>query len=99
MPSTRFPQTRWSVVLAARDVKDSVAQAALTDLCQIYWKPIYGFCRQMGNAAEDAEDLTQAFFVKLIEKDFLVLDREGEVEEIHEDNNTGWNEIFLRLTP
>jgi len=65
----QFPQTRWSVVLAARGDDAHVAQAALTELCEIYWPPLYSFVRRRGKSPEDAEDLTQAFFSRLIEKD------------------------------
>lgn len=71
-PQGQFPQTRWSVLLAARDEEDSGrAAAALDDLCRSYWFPIYFYVRRRGYSAEDAEDLTQGYFAALIEKDYL----------------------------
>ncbi len=62
--------TQWSVVLAAR--RDSAhRREALEQLCSAYWLPLYGYLRRRGHAPADAEDLTQGFFVYLIEGDFL----------------------------
>lgn len=69
--NNRFATTRWSVVLAAKDGNAPVARNALTDLCGIYWYPLYAFVRRQGHSAEEAEDLTQEFFARLLEKDFL----------------------------
>src|SRR5277367_6798297 len=60
-----FPATRWSVVLRARST-DPAADAALAELCRMYWRPVYSFLRRQGNSAHDAEDLTQGFFVMLL---------------------------------
>lgn len=65
-----FPNTRWSVVLAARQDSPESA-AALEVLCQVYWYPLYAFVRRSGHSAEDAEDLTQEFFCRLLEKHWL----------------------------
>jgi RNA polymerase sigma factor (sigma-70 family) len=66
-----FATTHWSVVLSARD-KDSPASAqALETLCRSYWYPLYAFVRRSGQSPPDAEDLTQAFFARLLEKDYL----------------------------
>jgi RNA polymerase sigma-70 factor (ECF subfamily) len=64
-----FSPTHWSVVLAAgrSQAEPEVAQAALADLCQIYWTPLYSFVRSRGYTVHDAEDLTQSFFAYLIE--------------------------------
>lgn len=67
----RFGETRWSVVLAARTGDDADAQAALAELCAAYWYPLYAFVRHSGFAPEEAEDLTQDFFARLLAKDFL----------------------------
>ena len=79
-PSQRaavFATTHWSVVLAARDLDSPNAQAALARLCQTYWYPVYCCVRRHGRSPEDAQDLTQAFFAKLIEKNQISLaDRE-----------------------
>jgi RNA polymerase sigma-70 factor (ECF subfamily) len=66
-----FATTHWSVVLLAKTGGSSSAAEALGQLCQTYWRPIYAFLRRQGNSPEDAEDLTQAFFVHLMRRDFL----------------------------
>jgi DNA-directed RNA polymerase specialized sigma24 family protein len=65
-----FAPTHWSVVLAAgkSEADPEIAQAALAQLCQTYWAPLYTFVRSRGYAVHDAQDLTQSFFVYLIEK-------------------------------
>src|SRR5215831_13187869 len=67
--SDLFPPTHWSVVLAAGggEAEPEVAQAALAELCQIYWAPLYSFVRSRGYAVHDAQDLTQSFFAYLLE--------------------------------
>ncbi len=67
--SDLFPSTHWSVVLAAGESQadPEIAQAALAELCQTYWAPLYGFVRSRGHAMHDAQDLTQSFFAYLIE--------------------------------
>ncbi len=65
-----FVTTRWSVVIAARG-GDSKGREALSTLCQDYWHPIYAFIRRQGYAAEEARDLTQGYFVLLLEKSVL----------------------------
>jgi len=67
----RFATTRWSVVLAAKDANSPLAREALTDLCGIYWYPLYAFIRRQGRSAVEAEDLTQEFFARLLEKGYL----------------------------
>jgi RNA polymerase sigma factor (sigma-70 family) len=61
----RFATTRWSLVAAA---KDPAARQALAELCGLYWYPVYAFVRRQGNSADDAGDLTQEFFARLIER-------------------------------
>ena len=63
--------TRWSVVLSARDGDAAKVKVALGELCEAYWLPLYSFARRTGKSAEDAEDLTQAFFARLIERDLF----------------------------
>jgi hypothetical protein len=59
-----FRTTHWSVVqLAADGQSPEAAQQALADLCQVYWPPLYAFLRHRGYSSNDAQDLTQAFFV------------------------------------
>jgi RNA polymerase sigma-70 factor (ECF subfamily) len=63
--SAGFPTTRWSQVVRAAD-HDS--HHALADLCESYWYPVYAYIRRRGHNADEAFDLTQAFFARLIEK-------------------------------
>ncbi len=67
----QFIATHWSVVLAASQLHSPQATAALETLCRTYWYPVYSFIRRQGLEPEDAEDLTQAFFARLLQKDFL----------------------------
>src|SRR6266581_7036334 len=64
-----FSSTRWTVVRQAADSQTASQHAlsALSELCQIYWRPVYVFLRRQGIAQHDAEDLTQGFFADLIE--------------------------------
>jgi RNA polymerase sigma factor (sigma-70 family) len=64
-----FPSTHWSAVLAAgrSQAEPEIAQAALAELCQTYWAPLYSFVRSRGYSLHDAQDLTQSFFAYLIE--------------------------------
>ncbi len=71
MPSSDFLSTHWSIVVRAGRADDSDAREALAFLCQRYWYPLYVFVRKKGLAPERAEDLTQGFFARLIEKQVL----------------------------
>ncbi len=64
----RFPETRWTLVLSARDESSRAGQAALAELCELYWQPLYFFVRRRGYGPEEAEDLTQDYFRHLLEK-------------------------------
>lgn len=64
----RFPNTHWSLVLAAGSARSVDADTALALLCETYWYPLYAFLRARGHAVEEAQDLTQAFFVQILEK-------------------------------
>ena len=66
-----FATTHWSVVLTAGQNDVPQAQDALEKLCQTYWYPLYAYVRRRGYARADAEDLTQAFFAWLLERDWL----------------------------
>ena len=67
-----FATTHWSLVLAAGEQRPSGhAREALTTLCEIYWYPLYAFLRGRGHSPADAEDLTQAFFALLLEKQVI----------------------------
>ncbi|HMF11358.1 MAG TPA: hypothetical protein VKE94_03605 [Gemmataceae bacterium] len=69
--SDRFRTTHWSLIVAARDRESAEAREALAALCEAYWYPLYAFIRRQGYAMEDARDLTQGFFARLLEKDYL----------------------------
>lgn len=69
-PRANFATTQWSVVLAAGG-RSADARAALEVLCGAYWYPLYAFVRRQRYTADDAQDLTQAFFVELLEKEVL----------------------------
>ncbi|MGP8198454.1 MAG: RNA polymerase sigma factor [Limisphaerales bacterium] len=62
-----FAITRWSVVLAAGRSETTNAHAALEELCRVYWYPLYAYVRRRGHSPEDAQDLTQEFFARLLE--------------------------------
>jgi RNA polymerase sigma-70 factor (ECF subfamily) len=62
-----FVTTHWSVVLAARGESEA-AREALEKLCRVYWRPIYSFIRREGRSVEDAQDLTQSFFTRFLER-------------------------------
>ena len=64
----RFATTHWTVVLAAGSPDSSRYREALETLCQSYWYPLYAYLRRCGHARDTAEDRTQAFFAKLLEK-------------------------------
>jgi RNA polymerase sigma factor (sigma-70 family) len=65
-----FPNTRWSVVLAARQPTPESADA-MESICRAYWQPLYTYVRRCGKSPHDAQDLTQEFFYRLIEKRWL----------------------------
>jgi DNA-directed RNA polymerase specialized sigma24 family protein len=67
----QFPTTHWSVVLSAGRDTSVVADSALESLCRAYWYPLYVFVRRKGYEAHEAQDLTQSFFTRLLEKDYL----------------------------
>ena len=66
-----FTTTHWSVVLAAADQETSEAAAALERLCSTYWYPLYAYVRHRGHSPEDSQDLTQEFFCRLLQKNYL----------------------------
>jgi RNA polymerase sigma-70 factor (ECF subfamily) len=68
--AARFATTRWTVVLQA-SADGPERQAALEKFCQTYWYPLYAFIRRRGHSPDDARDLAQEFFARLIEKDWL----------------------------
>jgi len=68
---TGFHTTRWTVVLSARGKASPESVDSLEELCRQYWPPLYAYARHRGHSAHDAQDLTQAFFSRLLEKEWL----------------------------
>lgn len=68
---SHFATTRWSIVLAAKHEDAPESKLALETLCRAYWYPLYAYVRRDGHAPHDAQDLTQEFFARLLEKDWL----------------------------
>lgn len=66
-----FRTTHWSMVRAAAATMGDLRGPALEKLCRAYWPPVYTFVRRRGHSPEDAQDLTQGFFARLIEKEWL----------------------------
>ncbi len=66
-----FATTHWSVVLTAANEEIPEAAAALERLCRTYWYPLYAYVRRRGSSPEDAQDLTQEFFLRLLRKHYL----------------------------
>ena len=64
----RFATTQWSLVVAAGQRGSVDAEAALARLCALYWYPVFAFVRRQAESVDDAQDLTQGFFTRLIEK-------------------------------
>jgi RNA polymerase sigma-70 factor (ECF subfamily) len=67
----RFPTTRWTLVVAAGDPRRKDARSALVSLCENYWYPLYAYLRRRGYSAEEAQDLTQEFFTRVLEGRYL----------------------------
>ncbi|MBI4658840.1 MAG: sigma-70 family RNA polymerase sigma factor [Verrucomicrobia bacterium] len=67
----RFATTHWSVVLAAGQSASSDSAEALEKLCRTYWSPLYAYVRHRGHDAHEAQDLTQEFFARLLQKRYL----------------------------
>lgn len=70
-PRGCFANTRWSVVLTAGDPSSPLAAKALASLCRAYWLPLFAFVRRCGYSESDAEDLTQEFFARLLEHNWV----------------------------
>jgi RNA polymerase sigma factor (sigma-70 family) len=66
-----FATTHWTVVLAAGRAHTPQADHALEELCRTYWYPLYAYVRRRGYTHEDAEDLTQGFFARFLERNYL----------------------------
>src|SRR5215831_6989574 len=68
---SQFPATRWSLVVAAGDPHRKEARSALVSLYESYWYPLYAYLRRRGYSSDQAQDLTQEFFVRVIEGRYL----------------------------
>jgi RNA polymerase sigma factor (sigma-70 family) len=84
-----FVTTRWSLILSVANLgrEEQKARDALAELCRTYWRPIFSFVRARGHSIEDAQDLTQDFFVAILKKNWLH----------HADRNRGrFRSLLLR---
>ena len=68
---SQFPTTRWNLVVAAGDPQGKEARSALVSLCENYWYPLYAYLRRRGYPADQAQDLTQGFFIRVLEGRYL----------------------------
>ena len=66
-----FPTTRWTLVIAAADPRRTEARSALVSLCEAYWYPLYAYVRRRGYPPDQAQDLTQDFFIRVLEGRYL----------------------------
>jgi DNA-directed RNA polymerase specialized sigma24 family protein len=64
--SASFHTTRWTIVMRAAHGQAQGGQSALAELCRLYWYPLYIFARRRGYSPEDAQDLTQGFFLHVV---------------------------------
>lgn len=71
IPEMAFPATRWTILAQATLSGDDSGRKALDELCSIYWQPVFEFCRLSGWSKEDAEDLTQRFFIYLMDRSMV----------------------------
>ena len=69
--SSQFPTTRWNLVIAGGDPRRKEARSALVYLCENYWYPLYAYLRRRNYTADQAQDLTQEFFVRVLEGRYL----------------------------
>jgi RNA polymerase sigma factor (sigma-70 family) len=68
---SQFPTTRWTLVVAAGDPQRKETRSALVSLCENYWYPLYACLRRRGYPADQAQDLTQEFFTRVLEGRYL----------------------------
>jgi RNA polymerase sigma factor (sigma-70 family) len=68
---SQFPTTRWTLVVTAGEPHRKEASSALVSLCENYWYPLYAYLRRCGHPADQAQDLTQGFFVRVLEGRYL----------------------------
>jgi RNA polymerase sigma factor (sigma-70 family) len=67
-----FPTTRWSIVMSAGRDSTAEARLALKSLCETYWRPLYEYVRRRVPSQDEAQDLTQEFFLELLEKGYVI---------------------------
>jgi len=72
-PAQLFATTQWSAVVTAGGDTSPESYRALEQLCSSYWFPLYAYVRRQGHSVEDAQDLTQQFFMRLLERKYLKL--------------------------
>jgi RNA polymerase sigma factor (sigma-70 family) len=72
VPARSFPTTKWSLILSSAADEQAQSRDALAELCRTYWFPIYSFIRARSNSPDEAQDLTQEFFVHCLGKGVLV---------------------------
>ena len=68
---SQFPTTRWTLVVAAGDSGRKEARSAMVSLCENYWYPLYAYLRRCGYSRDRAQDLTQEFFIRVLEGRYL----------------------------
>ena len=90
--AARFATTQWSLVLAAGEGSSATSRDALAALCKTYWYPVYAFIRRRGKPVHDAQDLTQEFFTRLLEKNTVAVAHELTAEQLYERR---WAEALL----
>jgi hypothetical protein len=92
-----FATTRWSLIVAARGHDSPTARDALSHLCAAYWYPLYAYVRRRGHGPDEAQDLTQEFFTRLLERDFLdsVAPERGRLQQVEEEVRA----LFAALGP
>jgi DNA-directed RNA polymerase specialized sigma24 family protein len=70
--AARFHTTRWTIVMLAAQSRTPAGEAALAELYKLYWFSLYAFARRRGRSPDDAQDLTQGFFVDMLERRALI---------------------------
>jgi len=68
---SQFPTTRWTLVVAAGHPHRKEARSALVSLRENYWYPLYAYLRRRGHPAHEAQDLTQEFFMRVLEGRYM----------------------------
>lgn len=66
-----FATTRWTLVVRAGSITAPESKRALEELCRLYWYPLYAYVRRQGRSREDAEDITQGFFARFLQRNYL----------------------------